>query len=582
VTFETGSSSRRLFLLNAGLLGAATSLPAPALATQDWRPDSTNPRFTLAVVPDTQYLYDRDRGDPAPLEASLRYIVDSAREHNTVFVAHLGDMTENGLSDEFDKISRTFRILDRFPYSVLAGNHDIDSAKDDQRGPSPYLDAFGPRRFRNSPTFRGATPDGYNTYHVFRAAGREWLVLALDWRPSAGGTQWAKDVLRKHPKSPVILTTHEFVHADSGDGIAELSDFGQRLWNDLVKGNDQIFLTLNGHFWPPGRVVLRNDAGHDVHAHITNYQDRYYGGSAMIRLYHFDLARNTIDVETLSPWLLGQHAGRLNLLSRGEIERTGPADYFSVPIDFEQRFAGFDPRPLPAARPARELVIPGTMAYWRFDTRDPRDLSGNGNHLVAENTPKWSDEHHRGQPAHGSVFLDGAYFRTSSGAPLNKATFPRGYTIEAFFKLPKDFSGANAWGALLSRLGTGRDAGKTGDDPREPVATLSLSDGHALQWATFPLNQNGISTNWGHELPLDKWWHVAVVNDGRTTTLYVDGSKLLRNPSTPAIGISTSDDVWLLGAYSYDRRIDKTFYGWIGDVRIVDRPLAVSQFMVRP
>jgi hypothetical protein len=37
----------------------------------------------------------------------------------------------------------------------------------------------------------------------------------------------------------------------------------------------------------------------------------------------------------------------------------------------------------------------------------------------------------------------------------------RGYTIEAFFKLPKDFSGANAWSALLSRLGTGRDAGKT-------------------------------------------------------------------------------------------------------------------------
>jgi Concanavalin A-like lectin/glucanases superfamily len=86
------------------------------------------------------------------------------------------------------------------------------------------------------------------------------------------------------------------------------------------------------------------------------------------------------------------------------------------------------------------------------------------------------------------------------------------------------------------------------------VATPSLSDGHALQWATFPLNQNGIATNWGHELPLGKWWHVAVVNDGRTSTLYVDGSKLLRNPSTPAIGISTAGGVWLVGAYTYDRR----------------------------
>ncbi|SMD26081.1 LamG-like jellyroll fold domain-containing protein [Kibdelosporangium aridum] len=575
------SSSRRLFLLNAGLIPAAAALPVPAAASPSGgaRPDTDSPRFTLAVIPDTQYLYDRDRGDAAPLEASLRYIVDSAREHNMVFVAHLGDMTENGLASEFSSISRTFRILDRFPYSVLAGNHDIDASKDDQRGPSPYLDNFGPARFRNSPSFRGATRDGYNSYHVFRAAGREWVVLALDWRPSAGSIAWARDVLRKHPRSPVILTTHEFVHADSGDGNAVLSDFGQRLWNDLVKDNDQIFLTLNGHFWPPGRTVLRNSAGNDVHAHITNYQDRYYGGSAMIRLYHFDLARGVIDVQTFSPWLLAQR--KLNVLAQQEIERSGPLDYFSVEMDFAKRFSGFAPVPPVASRPAREMVIPGTVAYWRFDSRDLRDLSGNGNDLVASGTPTWSPEHHASQPGHGSVFLDGAYFKTVSGAPLNRATFQRGYTIEAFFKLPTDFNSSHAWGALLSRLGTGRDAGKTGDDPSEPVATLSLSDGHALQWATFPLNQNGISTNWGHELPLGKWWHVAVVNDGRCTTLYVDGARLLRNPSTPAVGISTANDVWLMGAYTYDRKIDKTFYGWIGDVRVVDRPLAERDFMVR-
>ncbi|MEV4318864.1 LamG-like jellyroll fold domain-containing protein [Actinocrispum sp. NPDC049592] len=579
------SSTRRFFLASAGALGAGAAIGSvsPASAeTGSWCPDQESPRFTVAVIPDTQYLYDRDRGDSAPLEASLRYIVDTAAEHNTVFVAHLGDLTENGQPGEFDQIGRTFRYFDtrRVAYSVLAGNHDIDSSKDDQRGPSAYLNAFGPQRFRTSPSLRGATKDGYNTYHTFRAAGREWLVLALDWRPSAGTIEWARGVLRKYPKSPVILTTHEFVHADSGDGKAQLSDFGQRLWDQLVKGSDQIFLTLNGHFWPPGRTVLRNDAGHDVHAHITNYQDRYYGGSAMIRLYRFDLERNTIDVETLSPWLLRQSAERLNLLSRQEIERTGPDDSFSVPIGFTARFSGFDPRPEPAARPVRDLLIPGTQAYWRFDARNGRDLSGNGNDLVVTGNPQWTPDHHREQPAHGSVFLKGEYFRTVSGAPLNMARFERGYTIEAFFKIPRDFSGANAWGGLLSRIGTGADAGKTGDDPKEPVATLSISDGHGVQWAVFPLNQNGISTNWGHELPLDKWWHVAVVNDGRTTTVYIEGSRLLRNPSTPAVGICTANDSWLVGAYTYDRKIDRTFYGWVGDIRVVNRALPVSQFML--
>ena len=113
-------------------------------------------------------------------------------------------------------------------------------------------------------------------------------------------------MIADHPRLPVILTIHELVNADFGKPEAYFSDHGNRVWEQLVDGNDQIFLTLNGHFWPSGRVVRKNAAGHDVHLHITNYQDRYYGGSAMIRLYHFDLARNTIDVETISPWILGQ------------------------------------------------------------------------------------------------------------------------------------------------------------------------------------------------------------------------------------------------------------------------------------
>jgi hypothetical protein len=139
---------------------------------------------------------------------------------------------------------------------VLAGNHDIDPHTDDQRGPSPYLDEFGPQRFRDSPTFRGASADGYNSYHVFRAAGRDWLVLALDWRMSF---TWTRDVLAKHPALPVILTTHELVDADD-TGVAVLSDYGRRLWDDLIADHDRIFLTINGHFWPPGRTVLRNKA----------------------------------------------------------------------------------------------------------------------------------------------------------------------------------------------------------------------------------------------------------------------------------------------------------------------------------
>ncbi|MCT9935238.1 LamG domain-containing protein [Planotetraspora sp. A-T 1434] len=616
------ASSRRSFLRTTGLagLGAAalsmTGTTAASAATpgQDsqsgssWRPDTENPRFTLVVMPDTQYLFDGASINPEPVEASFRYLLDNARDENIVFMAHLGDLVQNGQKNELEAIGKSFEILDRrrVPYSVLAGNHDIDSSTDDQRGPTPYLDVFGPQRFRRSQTFKGASPDGYNSYHMFHAAGRDWLLLALDWRPSAKGIAWANDVIRRHPKTPVILTIHELVYVEHYGDEAQFSDFGARVWNELVAGNDQIFLTLNGHYWPPARTTKKNNAGHDVHVHITNYQDRYYGGSGMIRLYRFDLARNTIDVETISPWLLGKSAGELNVLERQEIERTGSQDYFSVAIDFEDRFSGFDPVPPRSARPAAQMLVPGTVAYWRFDgsgrdgapvgdSDQVKDLSGHGNDLTKVTVPgspadvlKWSSEHHPDQPGHGSLYfggnkspLRGAYLQTASGAPLNTATFESGYTVEAFFKIPDDWDpGQNQWAALLSRWGMSREAGKTQGDPDEPVVTLSLSDGPGLQWAVYPLNQDGPVTNWGHDLTHGTWWHVAVVNDGNHTTMYVDGCPVARNPSTKAVGLSTAGMQWLLGGYEYGGKLDQVLHGWVGDVRIVERALKVGEFML--
>lgn len=592
-------AGRRGFLRATALLGAAASagvaLPAvaqaaPASASRH-RPDPDSRRFTLAVMPDTQYLFDGPSIDKAPVEASLRYLLEHGKDENIVFLSHLGDLTQNGAAPEFAAISEAFELLDRrgVGYSVLAGNHDVKSSSTDQRGATPYLDVFGPSRFKGHRTFGGASADGYNTYHLFRAAGREWLVLALDWRLSDQGYAWARSVLAAHPRTPVILTTHELVVEDD-----TLSAYGQQLWDQLVKDHDQIFLTLNGHYWPAGRATRRNSAGNDVHLHLTNYQNRYFGGAAMIRLYRFDLDRGVIDVETVSPWILGRAGKGLNELERQEIELSGDADRFTVEIDFAERFAGFDPVPARAARPASKMLIPGTAAYWRFDSAvsgTVRDLSGRGNDLtvvsVGGGTLGWSADHHPDQPGHGSLEfrgwkspLKGACLQTVDKAPLNSAEFKDGYTIEVFYRMPADWDpDHNAWAGLVSRRGTGGAAGKTGDDPDEPLATLSLSNDREPQWAMRPLDQEGIATNWGQETPLETWWHLAVVNDGRHTTLYVQGCPVVRNPKASAVGITSVGEPWLLGGYTYADNIDQIFYGRLGDVRIVSRALPVSSFM---
>jgi hypothetical protein len=593
------------------LLWAAASAPLAAVvsgtvvpATAERAPKTAGTRgdrFTVAVLPDTQYLLDEGGTDAEPVRETLRYLA----KEGVVFMAQLGDLTEHGTEAEMRTADRVY--VPKMPYSVLAGNHDIDSGTDDQRGDSQYLRTFGPRRFTRVPTYRGSSPGGYNSYHVIVAGGREWLLLAMDWRVSDTGLAWAQQVLHGHPHLPAILTTHDLAWADDS-GHATLSDHGQRLWDRLIRGNDQIFLALGGHYWPPGRVTLRNDHGHDVHVHITNYQDRYYGGAGMVRLYAFDLARDVVDVQTLSPWLLAKSTR--TPLEAETVELTGDVDRFRMEIDFRERFAGFAPPVLPAPRPPRAVMPRGTVAYWRFDRdgftvpgRDgapvaagavARDLTGNGNDLTAQrlhdgpaDVLTWSADHHDAQPAHASLRFDGgqgpdrgAVLRTGAGAPLNSMTFESGYTIETFLKLPDPFAGEHAWMGILSWEGRSGDAGKhSGWSPDEPTCSLNLSGERFLQFVVYPVPVDADPTSWSHAVPVGRWMHVAVVNDGHHTVVHVDGSKIARNAAEESRGISTLGKPFAIGGTQFAERFGQGFYGWIGDTRIVSRALAPDQFL---
>lgn len=568
-----------------------------------WQPDSNAHEFSVIVMPDTQYLFDEQSIHPVPMQKSFEYILSpnkSREDKNIVFVAHLGDVVQNGKAEEFAAATKVFDYLDKSgaEYSVLAGNHDIDQNTDDRRGNTPYLDTFHPSRFHRMKTWRDSSPGGYNNYYVFKAGGREWLLLALDWRMSDGTFAWANDVLNKHSDLPTILTTHELVTADSGE--AEFSSYGKKVWDKLVDQHDQIFLTLNGHFWPPGRLSRKNAHGNKVDVHITNYQNRYYGGAGMIRAYRFNLDENKIDVVTFSPWIQElKKKGLANKLAEQEAELTTDVDHFTMHIDFDKRFKKH-------AKRHSDKVLDGTQAYWRFDGGSDgmplnesvvvKDLSGHGNDLVLkshnsskEHTLQWSSAHHPAQIAHASLNftgqkqpLKGQYLQTHDDAELNRLTFENGYTVEAFFYLPSSWnSDQNAWSSMLSRRGSAGDAHLNGKDADkdEPIVSLSISDDRELQWRVYPLGNKNGTTNWGHEMPFDQWWHVAVVNNGTLTKMYVDGSEVARNPAVQAHGLTTLNRPWMLGGFEYGGHLDQIFYGSIGDVRIVDRPLALDEFM---
>jgi len=615
MTSSFGRILRHAALLLATLIvgvGAAYGADAEAQARGGY-PYPGAKKFSIAVIPDTQYLFDRDRFDPAVLAKTLQWVVDHTREKNIVFTVQLGDIVNNALATELAKASETFKILDSndIQYGYSAGNHDINgSLYDNVRGASPYLDYFGPSRIAHQRSFCGASSDGYNTCHTFVGGGQRFLLLSLDWRASDATIAWAQAKLDEFRDVPTILTMHELVAptTELTSDAATLSDYGQTVWDRLIKSHNQIFLTLNGHFWPSGRAVVKNLAGNEVYMHLTNYQDRYFGGSAMMRLYEFDLSEGTVDVQTFSPYWLSLPPSVRSPLGKGEARLTDSANQFTMSVNFEKRFAPLVPvRPLPAVA-ADKVVIPGTLAYWRFEGQNGvpvpdggiavRDLSGHGNDLtrvtLANGTARdlvYTQAFHPAQPSRGSLFINGsnqnpsqggAYLRTADKAPLNGETFKSGYTFEAFVRFPEDCcDNKHAWMGVLSRMGTGLDLGRTSqEDPQEPLVTLTVSPSREFQWAVASFTNPDLVTNWSFRAPTLAWYHVALVNDGKTTDLYINGSKDVRNSHNLSVGLQTTGEFWLVGANHYGRSVGQSFYGWLGDVRIVNRPLSVEEFMI--
>jgi hypothetical protein len=48
-----------------------------------------------------------------------------------------------------------------------------------------------------------------------------------------------------------------------------------------------------------------------------------------------------------------------------------------------------------------------------------------------------------------------------------------------------------------------------------------------------------------------KWWHLAVVNDGRFTKLYVEGAPVADNPNRVSVGLTSLGLPWLVGGHEY-------------------------------
>jgi len=257
-------------------------------------------KFEIVVLPDTEDYIDAEEGFPGIMEAQTQWIVDHREAENIVFVSHLGDLIHHDPVAEMPEALSAMGKLDgQVPYSVSAGNHELESATSRQL----FAENFGPTRYAPYDWY-GGSYDTFNHYQIFSAEDYDFLHINLRKSPDRATLSWAQEVIDANRGKPTILSTHDYLTSDTTRSSA-----GDSIWNGLVKDNPQIFMTLSGHIHDPkgvAHMLSDNSAGKRVLQILTDFQDYTTAPSGNTDTGYlskaiFDTDAKTISVQTYSP-----------------------------------------------------------------------------------------------------------------------------------------------------------------------------------------------------------------------------------------------------------------------------------------
>ncbi|MGN8050968.1 metallophosphoesterase [Curtobacterium sp. 22159] len=569
---------RRPRLLGAAALAAA-AVGLPLLSAPDAAvaaPDDLGSRFTLAVLPDTQF-YSRysasqflPRYGDDPFHVQTQWLAEHADELNVPFVTHVGDVVDQvGQAGEWQAADRAMRVLDdaRLPYSITTGNHDVLDSRDTRFDTSydlaaePYLKTFPASRAAAQPTVENGTdPTGLSRFHVFEAEGQRFLSLALPWRASDETLAWADQVIADHPTLPTILTSHEVINIASDGTTAVDTAYGERLWDRLIAPNDQVFLTFNGHFHGSTWKNRTNDAGHGVTQVLIDHQMDYEGGDGYLGLVEFDLTNGTLEMQTASPWVTWKPSETLTAYDQPLLD--APNQRYTVPVDFRTRFAGFAPdfRPGSADEPplverARALLLDGFEGAPPVTTEAP---GGRADHTVVDGTLAWwrPGEEEAGVVAPGESVADVVgdadltrLTNAESGSPGAEAG---DVTIE------RDAHPLSSDGASLCFANA--------DKAAKRFSALTSPGGTAVDEATFPDGYTietflRVDPSWTDSA---NSWSKAIVRSGNRSQIGVPQTRWDWTASPAALGISNLKEFQWTEVTADPSKGDRT--AWSGEI----------------
>jgi hypothetical protein len=279
--------------------------------------------FAIAVLPDTQN-YAREaagNGDAVKEEwfSQTDWIVANRVSHNIAYVAHLGDVVQNGdilngkandtewrnATNAMYRLENPAKTLlpDGIPYGVAVGNHDEEPIGDPDGTTTHYNQYFGVSHFSKKAYYGGHYGDDNDShFDLFSVSGVDFIVLYFQYgRYGSGVLDWANAVLATNQNRRAIVVTHyvgndtsPYNHSAQGDAIY-----------DALKPNTNFFLMLGGHVFNNDGESSRTDTyqGRTVRTFVSDYQGYMNGGNGYMRLMYFSPSNNAVNIKSYSPWL---------------------------------------------------------------------------------------------------------------------------------------------------------------------------------------------------------------------------------------------------------------------------------------
>jgi len=239
--------------------------------------------FSIVLLPDTQYYTSKQANDANnTYRRQMQWIIDHQQSDNILFAVHLGDITNDNTTAQWETASAAHALLDSaaIPYSVVGGNHDYLVGGDFDRGGSLMNDYFPPSRFSGNTWYGGSYGGNItNNYTYFANGDQQFLVLSLEYSPRKDVLCWASDLIASHPNHHVIIATHCYLTHGGvySGGCPDLNydtvgSTGGDVWNELVAHHSNIFLVVSGHVGDSEYRVQTTNTGYDVHEMLVDYQ----------------------------------------------------------------------------------------------------------------------------------------------------------------------------------------------------------------------------------------------------------------------------------------------------------------------